>query len=153
MGEDFLPLILSYRESIDMEKLIDLFQAGTTVKEFKTKNLSFKMKTLSTDELLEVLRHADLQSTSQETKIFTAKKLTIAYALESVNGVEILAIPEIAKLRADSKDQNLTKQELLLKVIGSFDAEIIEDLYRCYDSIVQENNKKREELKKDLVAQ
>lgn len=136
-----------------MERLVDLFQAGTTVKEFKTKNLSFKMRTLTTDELLDVLRHSDLQSTSTETKIFTAKKMTIAYALESVNGVEILAIPEIAKLRSESKDKDITKQELLLKIIGSFDAELIEDLYNCYDSIVKESNKKREELKKDLVAQ
>ena len=136
-----------------MEKLINLFQAGTVVKEFKTKNLSFKMKTLTADELLDVLRHSDLQSTSPETKIFTAKKWTLAYALESVNGIEIMAIPEIAQLRASNKEKEFTKEELLLKILGSFDAELIEDLYQCYDRMVVENNKKREELKKDLVAQ
>ena len=136
-----------------MEKLIDLFQAGTNTKEFKSKNLSFKMRTLTADELLDVFRRADLQSTSPETKIYLAKQITIAYALESINGVEILAIPEIAKLKADLKDEKLTKTDLLLKIIGSFDADTIEDLYKCYNILIAENEKKREELKKDLVAQ
>lgn len=136
-----------------MEKLIELFQAGTAVKEFKVQGLAFKMRTLTTDELIEVLKRADYQSTTPETKFFLAKKMTIAYSLESINGVEVLAIPEIVKLKADLKDENLTKADLLMKVIGSFDAEIIDILYACYNLVVEENNKKREELKKVSVAQ
>ena len=136
-----------------MEKLIDLFQAGTNIKEFKVSGLSFKMRTLTTDELIDVLKHADYQSSTPETKFFLAKKMTIAYSLESINGVEVLAIPEVVKLKSDLKDAQATKADLLMKIIGSFDAEIIDVLYDCYNRVVEENNKKREELKKVSVAQ
>ena len=136
-----------------MEKLIDLFQAGTNVKEFKVNGLSFKMRTITADELIDVLKHADYQSSTPETKFFLAKKMTIAYSLEAINGVEILAIPEVVKLKSDLKDEKLTKADLLMKILGSFDAEVIDTLYDCYNVVVTENNKKREELKKVSVAQ
>ena len=135
-----------------MEKLIDLFQAGTNYKEFKAGTLSFKLRTLTTDELLDVLRHADYQTSTPETKFFFAKKMTIAYSLEAVNGVEIMAIPEIVKLKEELKDKDATKVDLLMKVLGAFDADIIEDMYNCYNQLADESNKKREELKKALVA-
>lgn len=135
-----------------MESLIDLFQAKSAVKEFKTTNLSFKLRTLTTDELIDVLRRADLVSTSDTTKIFVAKKLTVAYSLEAVNGVEVMALPEIARLRADEKNKDLSKVDLLLQVIGNFDADAIEELYNCYNTLLVENDKKRAELKKASVV-
>lgn len=135
-----------------MENLIDLFQAKTTTKEFKTPNFSFKLRTLTADELTEVLRRADILSTSNETRVFVAKKLTLAYALESVNGVDVLALPEIAKLRANPEFKDSSKVELLLPLLGAFDADIIEDLYQCYNNALDENTKQRAELKKALVA-
>lgn len=135
-----------------MESLIDLFQAKTTTKEFKSSTISFKLRTLTTDELIDVLRRADLLSTSEPTKVFIAKKITLAYALEAVNGVEILAVPEVNKLRENTKDAPISKVDAVLTILGSFDADVIDSLYACYNSLVLENEKKREELKKGLVA-
>lgn len=135
-----------------MESLIDLFQAKTTTKEFKSSTISFKLRTLTTDELIDVLRRADLLATSEPTKVFIAKKITLAYALEAVNGVEILAVPEVNKLRENTKDAPISKVDAVLTILGSFDADVIDSLYACYNSLVLENEKKREELKKGLVA-
>lgn len=149
MGEGTPPQYKFGEQS--MEKLIDLFKAAPLRKEFKTKEFSFILRTLTSEELTSVLKRADLLSTSEDTKIFIAKQLTLAYSLESINGVEVLAIPEIAQMRAKEKD--LDKVDLMMRVLGEFDAETISDLYACYNTVVVENNKKRESLKKDLVAQ
>lgn len=138
-----------------MEKLIDLFKAKTVYKEFKTPALSFKLRTLTTDELADVLRRADFAAVSPEAKLFVAKKVTLAYSLESINNVEILAIPEVVALRDkyQAKNENKTKVDLLSEIIGEFDAEVVDDLYKCYNIAVEESNKSREQLKKVLVAQ
>ena len=136
-----------------MDKLIDLFQAGTVTKEFKTSKLRFTLRTLTADEIIDVLRRADILSTSEETKVFIAKKLTVAYSLEAVNGVEVLALPEIVRLREKDKEKQTSKVDMLLAVLGDFEADVINDLFYCYNSLVTESNKKREELKKVSVAQ
>lgn len=136
-----------------MENLIDLFQAKTVVKEFKTNTLTFKLRTLTTDELTDVLRRSDILSTSEDTRVYIAKKVTIAYALESVNGVDVMALSEISRLRSSSEEmKSASKVDLLLKVLGTFDADVITDLYSCYNKMIEENEVERQSLKKASVV-
>ena len=136
-----------------MENLIDLFQAKTLTREFKTNTFTFKLRTLTADELTYVLRRADILATSEDTRVYIAKKITIAYALESVNGVDVLALPEINNLKASSEElKSASKVDLMMRVLGTFDADTITDLYNCYNKMIEENEASRQSLKKASVV-
>lgn len=132
-----------------MNSLIELFSGQTTSRVFKGKNFSFKLRTLTTDEMTDVLRRTDLVALSDITKTVMIRKLTLAYALEAVNNVDIMAIPEISELRKSKQDQNISKADLLIEVLGKFDDSTIRTLYSCYEQLLDEHDKEALELKKD----
>ncbi len=132
-----------------MNSLIEIFSGQTTSRTFRGKNFTFKLRTLTTDEMAEVLRRTDLIALSEITKAVMVRKLTLAYALESVNDVDVMAIPEIQDLRKSKKDENISKVDLLIEVLGHFDDMTIRTLYGCYEQLQAENEKETLELKKD----
>ena len=130
-----------------MNALIELFSGHTTSKKFSNKNCTFKLRTLTTDELADVLRRTDLVALSDLTKLVVTRKLTLAYALESVNDVDVLALPEIQELRK-SKGNDVSKVDLLAEVLGKFDDLTIRTLYSFYEELQEEHEKGLESLKK-----
>lgn len=130
-----------------MNSLIDIFGGKTTSKEFKMRNVTFVLRTLTTDELADVLRRLDMVALSDVTKMVMTRKLTLAYALESVNGVDALALPEVKELQ--SKNEKATKADLLIEIFGKFDDLAIRNLYSFYEQLQDEHDKDIAELKKD----
>ena len=65
-----------------MEKLIELFQAGTAVKEFKVQGLAFKMRTLTTDELIEKINKVTKNEIITAANMIT---LDTVYVLKGVS--------------------------------------------------------------------
>ena len=132
-----------------MNSLIEMFSGKTTSRTYKTSTFSFVLRTLTTDELADVLRRTDIVALSDLTKMVMTRKLTLAYALESINGVDILALPEIQELKKIKNDQSLTKVDLLSELLGKFDELTIRKLYSLYEELSADHEKEIIELKKD----
>jgi len=131
-----------------MESLAELFQAKQVEKEFKTSKFNFKLRTLSAEELTEVFRRADSIAMSIETKALVVKRFTLAYALTSINGMDIATFPEVIELRNKDLNHVLTKEEALATLLGKFDDTVLDSLYTCYSAMRDEISAAREELKK-----
>ena len=64
-----------------------------------------------------------------------------------------MALSEISRLRSSSEEmKSASKVDLLLKVLGTFDADVITDLYSCYNKMIEENEVARQSLKKASVV-
>ena len=132
-----------------MDSLIELFSGHTTKRTFKTSKASITLRTLTTDEVADVLRRVDLLAVTDVTKAVMSRKLTLAYSIEAINGVEVLAIPEIQELKKSKGNDALTKVDLLSEVLGKFDDISLRNLFACYEELAVEHEGKVEELKKD----
>lgn len=130
-----------------MNSLIDLFAGKTTSKEFTLSNIKFVLRTLTTDELADVFRRTELVAVSDLTKLVITRKYTLAYSLESINGVDVLALPEIQDLRK-TKGESASKADLLSEILGKFDDLVIRRLYSFYEQLQDAHEKEIEELKK-----
>lgn len=136
-----------------MDALIELFAGHTTKITFKTSKVTITMRTLTTDEIADVLRRVDLLAVTDVTKAIISRKLTLAYSIEAINGVDVLSIPEVQDLKKSKGDESLTKVDLLSEILGKFDDVAIRNLYDCYDELSTEHEKSVEALKKDSKAQ
>jgi len=131
-----------------MDSLVELFAGHTTKKTFKTSKVSIVLRTLTSDELADVFRRVDLQAISDVTRVLIARKYTLAYSLEQVNGVDVLALPEVQKIIKNS-DTKIAKVDALAELFGSFDDSVLRTLYSAYETLTEEHDKSIEELKKD----
>lgn len=131
-----------------MESLVELFQAKQVEKEFKTSKFSFKLRVLSSDELTDVFRRADTIAMSIETKALVIKRYTLAYSLQSINGVDVATFPEVIEIRNKDLKNILSKEDALAQILGKFDDSVLDTLYSCYSSLRDEVAAAREELKK-----
>jgi len=136
-----------------MDALIELFAGHTTKKTFKTSKVTLTLRTLTTDEVADVFRRVDLLAVTDVTKAVLSRKLTLAYSIEAINGVDVMAIPEVADLRSKPGNESMSKVDLLAEILGKFDDIVIRNLYTCYDMLVTEHEKSIEALKKDSKAQ
>lgn len=136
-----------------MDSLIELFSGKTTKKTFKGKTLSFTLRTLTTDEVADIFRRVELIAVSDVTKSIITRKYTVAYALEEINGVDVLSIPEIQELKKSKGSESLSKVDLLAELLGKFDDIIIQNLYNCYNQLAVEHEKELDSLKKEWTAQ
>ena len=84
---------------------------------------------------------------SDLTKLVITRKYTLAYSLESINGVDVLALPEIQDLRK-TKGESASKADLLSEILGKFDDLVIRRLYSFYEQLQDAHEKEIEELKK-----
>ena len=132
-----------------MDALIDLFSAKPIKKTFKSKNFSFVLRTLTTDELADILRRVDMLAISDITKSVLTRKITLAYSLESINGVDIMAIPEVEEIRQKDDNGTIRKEDILLQIFSKFDDVVIRNIYNCYEQLAEEREKELEELKKE----
>ena len=131
-----------------MDSLIDLFSGHTTKKTFKTSKVSITLRTLTADEIADVFKRVDLQAISDVTKAIVARKYTVAYALEKINGIDVLAIPEIQKI-INNEETRVSKVDAVAEILGKLDDSVLRSMYTAYEQLAEEQDKSVEELKKD----
>jgi hypothetical protein len=131
-----------------MESIAELFEAVPVRKEFKNSKLVFKLRTLTADEITDSYKRADLLAITQETRMLIVRRYLIAYSLESINGIDVIAIPEVQKLMKTADNKPVAKEDAVAQILGTFDDSVLESLYRCYSILVEETHNNREELKK-----
>jgi len=123
--------------------LVDALLGSPEQKEFKFGNGKVILKTLTQDELNEVMEKLPRMDLS----IIELQKVPIlARSIVSINGIDIHAFQEVQD--AIKKDEKVRISNVIEEVLGKMDTTLINLLYGYYSELNEYVTKKREELKK-----
>jgi hypothetical protein len=123
-------------------QLIEALLGTPQEKEFKYGQMKFTLKTLSQNEINEIMERLPRMDLS----IVELQKVPIlARSLVNINDIDIRAFQEIRD--AIKENEKVDVVSVIEKILGKMDTTLINILYGYYTSLNEEISKKREELK------
>lgn len=131
-----------------MESLISLFKAEPFKKEYDLNGVKVVLKMLSRKEYDDVMSRANISSADIVSKEAILRRMVLGYSVVSINGVNIQDIKEVKELV--EKSNGLMPTNIAFeRVLGDFDAFLVDSFYALYNQLVDDDEKNKEELKKD----
>ena len=131
-----------------MESLIDLFKAEPFSKTYTIQGVSVKLKMLNREQYDDVMSKANMGTDDIISKEALIRRPILGYAIQSINDVNIKDIKEVKNIIDESK--GVIPLNLAIETaLGEFDANFVDVLYSYYNTLLEDNAKHRESLKKD----
>lgn len=130
-----------------MDSLVKLFKAEPFKKEYEINGVKVTLRMLSRKEYDDIMSRASISADDLVSKEALIRRPILGYALQAINGVNIQDIQEVKDVLA--KTPNLPLNLAVEQVLGDFDAFLIDGLYNLYNTLLEDDEKNREELKKD----
>tara|TARA_Y100000034_G_scaffold117385_1_gene156757 strand:+ start:1827 stop:2315 length:489 start_codon:yes stop_codon:yes gene_type:complete len=118
-------------KSLNLSNLKDLIFLGRLQKEVEIGGYNFFLTTLTTKEQKTVMQK--IMIVDDVTRLLDAKPVTLAFALKTVNDVNLEDICEDEDLE-DSFDKRIS-------VIMSLQVGLIESLFKAYEELIEESSK------------
>lgn len=130
-----------------MDSLVKLFKAEPFKKEYEINGVKVTLRMLSRKEYDDIMSRASISADDLVSKEALIRRPILGYALQAINGVNIQDIQEVKDVL--TKTPNLPLNLAVEQVLGDFDAFLIDGLYNLYNTLLEDDEKNREELKKD----
>lgn len=130
-----------------MDSLLSLFKAEPFKKEYEINGVKVTLRMLSRKEYDDVMSRANISADDIVSKEALIRRPVLGYALQEINGVNVKDLKEVKSVL--EKNQNLPINIVVEQVLGDFDAFLIDSLYGLYNTLVEDDEKNRAELKKD----
>lgn len=127
-----------------MNELVRLFKAEPFSKVFDIDGIKVKLCVLTREQFDSIaLRFSAKNLEVQESLLF---RPILSYAIQEINGVKVSDFTDIKKLM----DSNplLTVNDALYELLGQFETDYINRLFTLYSKLVEEDTKRKEEVKK-----
>jgi hypothetical protein len=130
-----------------MDSLLSLFKAEPFKKEYEINGVKVTLRMLSRKEYDDVMSRANISADDIVSKEALIRRPVLGYALQEINGVNVKDLKEVKSVL--EKNQNIPINIVVEQVLGDFDAFFIDALYGLYNTLVEDDEKNRAELKKD----
>lgn len=130
-----------------MDSLISLFKAEPFRKEYEINGVRITLRMLSRKEYDDVMSRANISADDIVSKEALIRRPVLGYALQEINGVNIKDLKEVKDVL--SKNPNIPVNLAVEQVLGDFDAFFIDTMYGLYNTLVEDDEKNKTELKKD----
>jgi hypothetical protein len=130
-----------------MDSLLSLFKAEPFKKEYEINGVKVTLRMLSRKEYDDIMSRASISADDLVSKEALLRRPILGYSLQDINGVSVKDIPEVKAVL--DKNPNLPLNLAVEQVLGDFDAFLIDGLYALYNTLIEDDEKNREELKKD----
>ena len=123
-----------------MRRLIDLLCGVRFETEFDLGSVKVSCQSLWKEEEVEILRR--VQGLDYLGQLEALKVPTLARTLVKIDGVPLVAFPEIQDILKQNK--NFQPVDAVEKYLGTFDGGVIDSLYLLYLKLKEERDKERE---------
>ena len=130
-----------------MDSLVSLFKAEPFKKEYEINGVKVTLRMLSRKEYDDVMSRAKISADDILSKELLIRRPILGYSLQEINGVNVRDIKEVKDVL--EKTPSLPLNLAVEQVLGTFDAFLIDGLYDLYNTLMDDDEKNREELKKD----
>lgn len=130
-----------------MDSLVKLFKAEPFKKEYELNGVKVTLRMLNRKEYDDIMSRASISADDLVSKEALIRRPILGYSLQEINGVNIKDIDEVKNILA--KNPTLPLNLAVEQVLGDFDAFLIDGLYALYNTLLDDDEKNREELKKD----
>lgn len=130
-----------------MDSLLSLFKAEPFKKEYEINGVKVTLRMLSRKEYDDVMSRANISADDIVSKEALIRRPVLGYALQEINGVNVKDLKEVKSVL--EKNQNIPINVVVEQVLGDFDAFFIDSLYGLYNTLIEDDEKNRAELKKD----
>lgn len=130
-----------------MDSLLSLFKAEPFKKEYEINGVKVTLRMLSRKEYDDVMSRAKISADDILSKELLIRRPILGYSLQEINGVNVRDIKEVKAVL--EKTPSLPLNLAVEQVLGTFDAFLIDGLYDLYNTLMDDDEKNREELKKD----
>ncbi len=130
-----------------MDSLVSLFKAEPFKKEYEINGVKVTLRMLSRKEYDDVMSRANISADDIVSKEALIRRPVLGYSLQEINGVSVKDLKEVKSVL--EKNQNIPINIVVEQVLGDFDAFFIDSLYGLYNTLVEDDEKNRAELKKD----
>ena len=130
-----------------MDSLVSLFKAEPFKKEYEINGVKVTLRMLSRKEYDDVMGRANISADDIVSKEALIRRPVLGYSLQEINGVSVKDLKEVKSVL--EKNQNIPINIVVEQVLGDFDAFFIDSLYGLYNTLVEDDEKNRAELKKD----
>ena len=130
-----------------MDSLVSLFKAEPFKKEYEINGVKVTLRMLSRKEYDDVMSRANISADDIVSKEALIRRPVLGYSLQAINGVSVKDLKEVKSVL--EKNQNIPINIVVEQVLGDFDAFFIDSLYGLYNTLVEDDEKNRAELKKD----
>lgn len=130
-----------------MDSLLSLFKAEPFKKEYEINGVKVTLRMLSRKEYDDVMSRANISAEDIVSKEALIRRPVLGYALQEINGVNVKDLKEVKSVL--EKNQNIPINVVVEQVLGDFDAFFIDSLYGLYNTLIEDDEKNRAELKKD----
>lgn len=130
-----------------MDSLLSLFKAEPFKKEYEINGVKVTLRMLSRKEYDDVMSRAKISADDILSKELLIRRPILGYSLQEINGVNVRDIKEVKDVL--EKTPSLPLNLAVEQVLGTFDAFLIDGLYDLYNTLMDDDEKNREELKKD----
>lgn len=127
-----------------MNELVRLFKAEPYSQVFDCDGIKVKLSILTREQFDNIaLRFSAKNLEVQEVLLF---RPILSYAIQEINGVKIKDFDEIKNLMASNPA--LSVNDALYQLLGQFDVDYINKLFSLYSKLTEEDQKRKEEVKK-----
>lgn len=130
-----------------MDSLVSLFKAEPFKKEYEINGVKVTLRMLSRKEYDDVMSRANISADDIVSKEALIRRPVLGYSLQEINGVSVKDLKDVKSVL--EKNQNIPINIVVEQVLGDFDAFFIDSLYGLYNTLVEDDEKNRAELKKD----
>ena len=130
-----------------MDSLLSLFKAEPFKKEYEINGVKVTLRMLSRKEYDDVMSRDKISADDILSKELLIRRPILGYSLQEINGVNVRDIKEVKAVL--EKTPSLPLNLAVEQVLGTFDAFLIDGLYDLYNTLMDDDEKNREELKKD----
>ena len=130
-----------------MDSLVSLFKAEPFKKEYEINGVKVTLRMLSRKEYDDVMSRANISADDIVSKEALIRRPVLGYSLQAINGVSVKDLKDVKSVL--EKNQNIPINIVVEQVLGDFDAFFIDSLYGLYNTLVEDDEKNRAELKKD----
>lgn len=130
-----------------MDSLLKLFKAEPFTKEYEINGVKVTLRMLSRKEYDDIMSRASISADDLVSKEALIRRPILGYALQEINGSNVKDIQEVKDVLA--KNPNMPLNLAVEQVLGDFDAFLIDGLYALYNTLIEDDEKNKEALKKD----
>lgn len=130
-----------------MESLIALFKAEPFKKTYDIGGVKVTLRMLTREQYDDVMSRANISTEDLISKEALIRRPILGYSLQDINGVKLSDIKEVKDIIDETKGA-LPVNLAVERALGKFDASFIDTLFGFYNTLVEDDTKNKEELKK-----
>lgn len=131
-----------------MDSLLGLLKAEPYTNTYEIEGVKFTLRMLTRKEYDDVMSRASISADDIVSKEALLRRPVLGYSLQKINDVNVKDLKEV-KEAIDATKGVLPLNLAVEQVLGDLDAFYVDALYALYNRLVDDDTKRREELKKD----